>query len=91
MGQETTKYQYTDEDGDVHTIHHVQRWCRCASGNCEDDTLEYYDPFDGPPVKQPNVLPYHVTMQGTEMKYVISDLIDMAVASGQLTKVDEDE
>lgn len=91
MGEQATRYQYKDEDGDVHVIEHIERWCKCAGGNCEDDALCYFDPFDGAPVRQPNVIPYNIKIEGSEMKYVISDLIEMALASGKLTKVEEDE
>lgn len=90
MSERLTKYEYVDEDGDIQTLHHVERWCRC-SGNCEDDALEYFDPLDGPPVYKPNELPYNIKIEGSDMKRVISDLIDMAVASGQLTKVELNE
>lgn len=86
MGERVTKYEYADEDGDIHTLHHVERWCRC-SGNCEDNSLEYFDPLDGPAVYKPNVLPYNVQIVGSEMKGAISDLIDMALLSGKLTEV----
>lgn len=39
MGQETTEYVHTDEDGDQYRVRYTRRWCRCA-GDCDPDTLE---------------------------------------------------
>lgn len=82
MGEQRTTYKYTDDDGDEQQFVHVERWCRCM-GNCESDSIEYHDPLE--PLGSP---PYRLNdINGTEMKGVIIDLIDMAVASGKLTKV----
>lgn len=86
MSEQVTKYQYIDEDGDIHRFNYIARFCRCAN-SCEDDEIELFDSFD-----PPNSSPYRLqNICGSEMKCFLQDLIDFGVAAGKITEVQNEK
>jgi len=52
MSTNTTEYTVRDEDGDEVTINYISRSCKCSTNNCNEDTIELYEPGDDTPYSQ---------------------------------------